>query len=1224
MNVLPTTSLRAFALVLLALSFTPPLGAQTPPGSAEPTAGNGSPNGTDTSQADDIDARLAELRAAVAAERELLDVEADAPAQAVELIDVAGAALDEAEVARVQTAEFRRLTETANSRLAALSEQLQQPRDESLPPELAEPSLENLEQRASRSEAELAAAHARVADLEEEESLRRLRSSAIPEELARLSEQLVALEQDRAVASAATGGESERLSALRTLALSSRILAARARSELLEAEAASYDARAELLPRRVSEAKRQVARADLLATTWSNRASQRRQLEAARTVEEAERERREAAAASPTLGAIAARNVELAEARSGEDGLTAELDRQTRATRQLRELGAEVQRRFHATVRRVEVGGVTQGVGDLLRRDVQWLPNLASLRSEAATRRERLSRLQLREFELHDERDEVGDVGIRQQQVLAELEAELGAERAAELADVTLALLRGQENLLDRSIADLERLLAETIEQVRLHRVLREDVRTYRSFIDERILWYPSDTFESWIDGGAYVDAGVWLISPSTWSDFASSLLAGARQRTTLSVLALLLLLLWVVFARRLRRTIEDLGAKSRSFKTDRHAVTILASLAYFGVVLPIPAALWIVAGLAEADPAATTGTLAIGRAIDAMLVALLALVGLREAARVRGIGETIFRWRPARLAVVKRWVLRLGPAYIAFSALAVTLDAAGPDAWSGGPGRVAFVLSQLILFAGLRRGFRDLEGWAVERREAGGSRPVAVRRFWMVLALVVPLVLVVVSAAGYSYAAVEFGGYYRLSLVLGLLVILAHAIALRWLFVARRRLAVERAQARMQARVEAEKEGEIARELGALEESDIDLPAIDAQTRQFIRSLLVVATVMGLYGIWSAGLPAVAVLDRVEIWPRFGHIESEDDGIGLEVAASADATGADAGSEGLVTAKSTSPRAPLTSPLSLLGGGAATDTGSADASAVENPVSLADVFLFLLVVLLTTVGTKNVPGLLEITLLKRLPLDSGARTAIATLVRYVILIIGSSIAFTTLGIGWDKVQWLAAAFTFGLAFGLQEVFANFVSGVIILLERPIRVGDIVTVAGTEGRVTRLRMRATTIMDWDRKEMLVPNKEFITSSVINWSLSDPVSRQIINVGVAYGSDVKLVHEQLYAVAKANDLVLDDPAPQVVFTGFGASSLDFELRVFMATRDVWPELVDRMHSEIDAAFREHGIEISFPQRDLHIRSARGLEDIYPSSRGVADAPPPTEPDRTSSD
>jgi potassium efflux system protein len=256
------------------------------------------------------------------------------------------------------------------------------------------------------------------------------------------------------------------------------------------------------------------------------------------------------------------------------------------------------------------------------------------------------------------------------------------------------------------------------------------------------------------------------------------------------------------------------------------------------------------------------------------------------------------------------------------------------------------------------------------------------------------------------------------------------------------------------------------------------------------------------------------------------------------------------------------------------------------------------------LVLFLTNVAARNLPALLELALLQRLPLDGGARYAVTTILRYVILIAGVSALSTALGIGWRDIQWLVAALTFGLAFGLQEIFANFVSGLIILLERPVRVGDIVTVGTTEGRVTQLRMRATTILDWDRRELLVPNKEFITSSVINWTLSDPITRIVVPVGIAYGSDTAKARRLLLEAARADRMVLDDPEPSAIFKGFGDSTLDFQLRVFIASRDLWPSVVDGLHTRIDDSFRAAGVEIAFPQRDLHIRSAEGLATLAP--------------------
>ncbi|MEZ6185481.1 MAG: mechanosensitive ion channel [Planctomycetota bacterium] len=200
---------------------------------------------------------------------------------------------------------------------------------------------------------------------------------------------------------------------------------------------------------------------------------------------------------------------------------------------------------------------------------------------------------------------------------------------------------------------------------------------------------------------------------------------------------------------------------------------------------------------------------------------------------------------------------------------------------------------------------------------------------------------------------------------------------------------------------------------------------------------------------------------------------------------------------------------------------------------------------------------------------------------------------------------------------TFGLAFGLQEIFANFVSGIIILMERPIRVGDVVTVGQTtgtpvSGTVTRVRMRATTVTDWDNKELIIPNKEFVTGQVINWSLSSPEIRLCLPVGIAYGSDTGRAREILLSVARGHPHVLADPEPVAFFDAFGDSALNFELRAFVAhvrhRYTVKHELLD----EINRRFNEAGICIAFPQSDVHLHPTQGLRELLQDEAPRRDA------------
>jgi len=249
------------------------------------------------------------------------------------------------------------------------------------------------------------------------------------------------------------------------------------------------------------------------------------------------------------------------------------------------------------------------------------------------------------------------------------------------------------------------------------------------------------------------------------------------------------------------------------------------------------------------------------------------------------------------------------------------------------------------------------------------------------------------------------------------------------------------------------------------------------------------------------------------------------------------------------------------------------------------------------LFVVMTIIVARNVPGLLEVVILRRLPLDRGVRFAITTICRYILVVVGVILAFSEIGIGWSKVQWLVAAMTVGLGFGLQEIFANFVSGLIILFEQPVRVDDVVTVGDVTGVVTKIKIRATTIRKWDQRELIVPNREFITGRLVNWTLSDKVMRRDFIVGIAYGSDIAKAEETLYKIASANPMVLDSPRPIVLFRGFGNSSLEFELRVYISGIENYVPVWHGINCAIDEAFRNAGIEIAFPQHDLHIRSIK---------------------------
>jgi len=193
------------------------------------------------------------------------------------------------------------------------------------------------------------------------------------------------------------------------------------------------------------------------------------------------------------------------------------------------------------------------------------------------------------------------------------------------------------------------------------------------------------------------------------------------------------------------------------------------------------------------------------------------------------------------------------------------------------------------------------------------------------------------------------------------------------------------------------------------------------------------------------------------------------------------------------------------------------------------------------------------------------------------------------------LGLHWQNIQWLVAALGVGLGFGLQEIFANFISGLILLFEQPIRVGDVVTLGDTTGVVARIRIRATTVTNWDRQELIIPNKDLITGRLVNWTLTDSTNRIVVNVGVAYGSDTEFACDLLRKICEEHPKISKDPEPVVTFESFGDSTLNLVLRCYLSTLDERLKSIHQLHTEINKRFNESGLEIAFPQRDLHLRS-----------------------------
>lgn len=270
-----------------------------------------------------------------------------------------------------------------------------------------------------------------------------------------------------------------------------------------------------------------------------------------------------------------------------------------------------------------------------------------------------------------------------------------------------------------------------------------------------------------------------------------------------------------------------------------------------------------------------------------------------------------------------------------------------------------------------------------------------------------------------------------------------------------------------------------------------------------------------------------------------------------------------------------------------------------------ETDLTLVGLFKFLCVVVLVFVCERLLRQYLVRHFLQRTHLEPSLQYAVSRIAGYAVVAIGFYVALKVVGIDLSSLAVVAGAVGVGLGFGLQNIISNFVSGLIILGERPVAIGDRVEVGGVAGLVTKISLRSTTIVTNDNITMIVPNSDLITQRVTNWSYGDPKVRIRISVGVAYGTDIELLKRVLLEVAAAYPKVLQNPPPELFFTGFGDSSLDFELAVWTKDMASKPR---RFRSDLNYAIeqklREANIEIPFPQRDLHLRSGPWLPQGAP--------------------
>ncbi len=805
-----------------------------------------------------------------------------------------------------------------------------------------------------------------------------------------------------------------------------------------------------------------------------------------------------------------------------------------------KEQRAKMDARVNPTVGTTDASGFNSWVGLMLRKQRGELPDPYQLSARIRYYQEEMQQADSLVFDLEDA---LVDIESQQDALTAAIANEFAGLvedsniTRRQVAEQTQKLLEKSEEIFESMKQDVDGYLNDLYLIADVNEQTRELARSYRELIDEHVLWIRSSDPLQQADWKSAIEAFEWLISYGNWRGLAGHLLSDFRGAPWWYVLFVGVMAVLLINQGRWRRTISQLGYQAERKNCTDFTLTARTLFLTILIAVPLPLVIMFVAWREDAaadsmqlDDAVILFATALGRGLWVGAAVFFPAELLRQICRLDGLGIRHFEWDnlvSRGLAKNLRWLIDLS---VPLSVMIGSLSAQAIPRWESSLGRMAFIVLMPLLSVFFARVFLPSTGVLSQTlRQHPGGWLDRLRYVWYPALVIAPLALAVVSFIGYHYAAQRFAAHINSTVWSAILLLLIYFLAKRWLVLNRRHLMLAGARQRLEDAAKRESTGGGTQQ--ATETQEVDLAAINEQTKRLLTSGVVAAGLFMAYFIWSDIMPAVTFLENFELW-----------------------------------------------------------------SVDENTkITFANLVLVVPIVALIFIGARNVPGLMEIVFLQHLPLTGAARYAITTLTSYVIIGVGMVVAASTLGLRWNSIQWLVAALGVGLGFGLQEIFANFVSGVILLFEQPIRVGDIVTIDGTTGKVLKIRMRATTILNWERQELVVPNKDLITGKLLNWTLSDSTNRIVIKVGVAYGSDTKIACELMQQAAAKHPNIMHEPATTVSFEGFGDNSLILVMRAFLDSLEFRLETVHQLHEGIYAAFSEAGIEIAFPQRDLHLRT-----------------------------
>lgn len=925
--------------------------------------------------------------------------------------------------------------------------------------------------------------------------------------------------------------------------ISTQITANNAEIAMLEQELLSQPARLELLNLQKELSTRSLEYIKAKVLVLSQALADARQTETEQVIAESDSTETGPQSSNPLVMGLVEKNSLL---REELQGLSAKLTEVQTANRIAVDELEQLERNFQTAKQRIELAGLSRALGHVLHEQRRELLETAKYREQSAQLSEDIANAGLYDIRLNTEWRELEDVPAYVESMLAGTPHEYDDDLTKSLIE----LAGKRRNLLNSTLeANRAYLRALTELDFELQK-LQTTAAEFESFLVRNLLWVRNKKTIS-LDSLRLLPAELArTFDPESWLSTFRAVFADGGQ---LVVFGIVVFLLVVVFLRRKRlrqalvSTASPVGKPSKdSFKTTMRAagITVLLAMTWPALIFAIG---WQISHWYDAAGSSH----AIGASLQRIALVLLMQRLLSLMSVDNGLAEAHFQWPKAvtvPLGAQSRkllWTFIL-PAFV----MLLSLNRQ-PDAFGGELARLAFVFSVAGLGLFLFHLLKPETGIFSKLNEHKGYST----RFmwlWMLAGISTLAFFAAAALAGYLYSTLTLMVklIHSLWLLFGLVV--ARELVSRWLLVLSEKLNLKTFRDRRDALIAARKRqqageegGEIAEDpTAAIEEPPLDVASISSNTANLVRFVLLVTGVIGLGAIWSSVLPALSVFQNITIWEFYEEVS---------------------GQQQLVA------------------------------------VTLADLLVAIVYLLVTVFAAKSIPSLIKALLSNSTSITTGSRVAFATLARYLIVILGVSLIASTIGWNWGRIQWLIAALGVGIGFGLQEIIANFISGIIILVERPIRVGDLITVGDASGTVTRFQIRATTIRNFDGQELLVPNKEFITGRVLNWSLSDDLFRIVTKVGVAYGTDMDKALELVAEAAKEQKLVLSDPPPLITFTEFGDNALLIIARCYISTIRKRREILSDLNLSINKKLNDAGIVVAFPQRDVHL-ATKGPIDV----------------------